>query len=101
MSSLTHKCLQRMEIYANFLSGMAEGFTTLVYQIYFPERNGVQQRITTTATGNGGTANCSPKSRQITAQTALAKMEGPVFSLTAIGCTTVPVLRNSREGTAR
>lgn len=37
---LVLQCLQRMEIYANFLSGMAEGFTTLVYQIYFPERNG-------------------------------------------------------------
>lgn len=29
-----------MEIYADFLSGMVEGFITRVYQIYFPERNG-------------------------------------------------------------
>lgn len=90
-----------MEIYAHFLSGMVEGFITRVYQICFPERNGAQQHVTTTGTGNGGTARCYPQSTQITAQTTLAKMEGPVFLLMVIGRTTVPVPRNSREETVR
>lgn len=34
------QCLQRMDFYANFLSGLVEGFITRVYQIHFPERNG-------------------------------------------------------------
>lgn len=37
---IVFQCLQRMDIYANFLSGSVEGFITRVYQIHFPERNG-------------------------------------------------------------
>ncbi|KAK2513259.1 hypothetical protein Q9233_015672 [Columba guinea] len=55
-SDCARMCLQKMEIYANFLSGMVEGFITRVYQIYFPERNGAQQHITLTGTGDGDIA---------------------------------------------
>lgn len=56
------QCLQRMDIYANFLSGLAEGFITRVYQIYFPERNG---ELTLLINENSTQMKCHPFSALI------------------------------------